>query len=211
MTTSILVIDYGAGNLRSVLNSVRSVADTFTSVELCSDPRQIVTADRIILPGVGTYHECMNGLKRLDGMVEALTNFAQSGRPFLGICVGMQLLVDEGEEQGIKTKGLGWIQGQVKQIKPKNTNAKIPHMGWNTLQIESEHPILNSLDGKDVYFVHSYSAQNVLDDNIVSTTDYYGNIVAAIANENIIGLQFHPEKSQQNGLKILSNFLDWNP
>ena len=205
-----LIVDYGAGNLRSVLNSLKHVG-AGDDVALTSDPDAIKSADRVILPGVGAFHECKRGLTALDGMIEALGAHKDAGKPFLGICVGMQLLVEEGDEHGIATKGLGWIKGKIERISPQNRDAKIPHMGWNTLNVTQNHPILSEVDGQDVYFVHSYSAQGTPAEQVYATTDYYGSITAAIGHENVIGVQFHPEKSQNAGLNLLQRFLSWKP
>ncbi len=207
-----LIIDYGAGNLRSVLNSVRSIANPDETVKLCNDAGELSNADRVILPGVGAYHECRAGLDRVNGMVESLNNFVQSERPFLGVCVGMQLLVQSGTEHGIRAEGLGWLEGDVSEIKPNSPDAKIPHMGWNGLKTARSHPVTNGIsNGSDVYFVHSYAVQNANPDQVVATVDYYGDICAIIGKDNIVGTQFHPEKSQDVGLKMLRNFMDWRP
>ena len=207
-----LIIDYGAGNLRSVLNSARAVAFAGENIELCGDVALIAKADRIILPGVGAYHDCRAGLTKVDGMVEALNEFVISERPFLGVCVGMQLLVNSGDEHGIHTEGLGWLSGHVSDITPSNPDAKIPHMGWNALNIKQAHPLLNDIeDGSDVYFVHSYAVQNAPQNECIASTDYFGDVTAVIGKDNIVGTQFHPEKSQKVGLQMIRNFLDWRP
>lgn len=211
--STIRIIDYDAGNLRSVLNSLRKVASASEDIALTKDPREVVSADRVILPGVGAYQACKNGLAQIDGMLEALDEFAlQSARPILGICVGMQLLVQSGEEHGVHTEGFGWLAGDVRRIQPDDPSAKIPHMGWNNLEFLQPHPVFEGLEaGRDVYFVHSYSVQDGAAGEAIANTDYFGPIAAAIAKDNIIGTQFHPEKSQKNGLQILRNFLDWQP
>ncbi len=209
----IKVIDYGAGNLHSVANSLRAVADAGETVSLCTDPEELKSADRVILPGVGAYQACKDGIDRIPGMMEAIETFAiQETRPFLGICVGMQLLVQSGEEHGVWTQGFGWLSGDVRKIKPQDSHAKIPHMGWNSLQFTQDHPVFAGLNsGDDVYFVHSYAAQGTEASEIIANADYYGDVVAAVGRDNIVGTQFHPEKSQKNGLRILRNFLDWQP
>lgn len=207
-----LIIDYGAGNLRSVLNSVRAIANPNEHVKLCDDAGDLATADRVILPGVGAFHECRAGLDNVEGMVSALNSFVKSARPFLGVCVGMQLMVQSGTEHGIHTEGLGWLNGHVSEIKPNSTDAKIPHMGWNNLNITRTHPITEGIDNNsDVYFVHSYAAQNTDPDEVIATVDYFGDICAIIGKDNMVGTQFHPEKSQDVGLKMLRNFMDWRP
>ena len=207
-----LIIDYGAGNLRSVLNSVRAVANSDEQIKLCNEASELAHADRVILPGVGAYHECKSGLDKVNGMVDALNSFAESGRPFLGVCVGMQLLVQSGTEHGIRAEGLGWLEGHVSEIKPTSSDAKIPHMGWNNLNIKHPHPITNGIDNNsDVYFVHSYAATHTAGEEVIATTHYFGDICAIIGKDNIVGTQFHPEKSQDVGLKMLRNFMDWRP
>ncbi len=207
----IKIVDYGAGNLRSVLNSLRAVATANETITLCNTPDDLLKADRVVLPGVGAYQACRDGIEEIDGMMDAIEAFAiEKARPFLGICVGMQLLVQSGEEHGNHTKGFGWLSGDVRLITPQNAQAKIPHMGWNNLQILTPHPVLEGLKtGDDVYFVHSYAVQGGAQSETIATTDYYGNITSIIAKDNIFGTQFHPEKSQKNGLRILRNFLDW--
>ncbi len=209
----ILVIDYGAGNLHSVLNSARAVASADEEVLLCQSADEVKSADRIILPGVGAYQACRDGLEAKDGLIEALDDYAlHMARPFLGICVGMQLLVQSGEEHGVWTKGFGWLSGDVRRIKPQSKDAKIPHMGWNDLEILQDHYVLSGLKtGDDVYYVHSYGVQDAAPKEVVAITDYFGPITGAIAKDNIFGTQFHPEKSQKKGLQILRNFLDWQP
>ncbi len=208
----IKIVDYGAGNLQSVLNSLRAVAKPDEHISLCQNADEILQADRVVLPGVGAYQACRAGIDALPDMMAALEAFAlQKARPFLGICVGMQLLVQSGDEHDVHTQGFGWLTGDVKRIEPKNADAKIPHMGWNNLNFTQEHPLFEGLkSGDDVYFVHSYSAQGVIPKEVFAVSDYYGDIVAAIGRDNIFGTQFHPEKSQKNGLRILRNFLSWN-
>lgn len=207
-----LIIDYGAGNLRSVLNSVRFVAKANEHIELTADARDLSTADRIILPGVGAYHDCKANLMSSEGMIEALEHFVASGKPFFGICVGMQLLVQSGDEHGVHTQGLGWLSGHVAKIEPTDPKAKIPHMGWNNITVKKPHALFDGIEqGSDVYFVHSYAAQNVNIDEIIASVDYNGEMTAVIGRDNIVGAQFHPEKSQGIGLKMLRNFLDWRP
>jgi glutamine amidotransferase len=207
-----VIIDYGSGNLRSAEKStVRAAAGLDMEVLVTSKPEDVITADRIILPGVGAFADCMSGLCALDGMRYALEEkVLKKGTPFLGICVGMQLLADEGVEHGI-TKGLGWIGGSVEAIRAPGL--KVPHMGWNDLIIEqSDHPVLAGIkNGDHVYFVHSYHFKINDDKNSLAQVDYGGYINAIIGRDNIIGTQFHPEKSQAVGLRLIENFLKWSP
>ncbi|MBT4890654.1 MAG: imidazole glycerol phosphate synthase subunit HisH [Rhodospirillales bacterium] len=218
MSKSVTIIDYGSGNLRSVAKAFeRSVAESGsgTRVVVTSDVKQVQVADRIVLPGVGAFGDCMAGLSGIDGMIETLNEAViKGGRPFIGICVGMQLLASEGHEYGIH-KGLGWIPGRVEIIKPLDASLKVPHMGWNTLKVSHDHAVFEGLatEGSDphVYFVHSnhYVTENTL--HRLAVTEYGSEITAVIGRDNILGTQFHPEKSQASGLKLISNFLKWNP
>ena len=206
----IAIVDYGAGNLRSVAKSCEKIAPEHDII-VTSKPTDIKNADKIILPGVGAFGDCSAGLASIKGMKETLVEeVLQEGKPFLGICVGMQLLADFGFEHG-KHKGLGFINGDVVEIEPKDHRLKVPHMGWNSLEIKKEnHPILNGIKtGDDVYFVHSYHYLPANVSDILATTEYGEDIVAIIEKNNIIGVQFHPEKSQGIGLKFLRNFIDW--
>lgn len=220
---SIVIVDYGSGNLHSVAKAFeRSVQDTrlHMSVQLSAAPEDILRAERIVLPGVGAFADCKAGLEALPGMIEALeSRVLQDGTPFLGICVGMQLLASEGHEHG-RTEGLNWIAGKIVPVKPSDPALKIPHMGWNNLDITHTHPLLNHFktdkaesgtQGTDVYFVHSYHF--ALDDkaHLLATTHYGDEITAAVAKDNIVGVQFHPEKSQRAGLELIRNFLTWKP
>ena len=211
-----VIIDYGSGNLRSAEKStLRAAADANLKMDVCitSSPKEVAKADRIILPGVGAFADCMDGLNQLDGMREALEQVVlNDAKPFLGICVGMQLLADAGLEHGRK-EGLGWVSGTVNEIDVNaEPSLKVPHMGWNDLIINSDHPVLNNIStGDHAYFVHSYHV-NVTDPaNILAHVDYAGKITAMIGRDNIVGTQFHPEKSQNVGLKLLENFLKWSP
>ena len=210
----IAIIDYGAGNLHSVSNAVlRCLSDLGISGEviLACRPEELGTADHIILPGVGAYGECAANLRARQGMIEALEeNILRAGKPFLGICVGMQLLATKGHEHGIH-QGLDWISGDVIALDPKK-NIKIPHMGWNDLQIEIDHPVLSGIKtGTDMYFVHSYHFDLKDKSCFLASTDYGEQVAAVVGRDNIIGTQFHPEKSQKHGLKLLQNFLTWRP
>jgi imidazole glycerol-phosphate synthase subunit HisH len=212
---SVALIDYGSGNLRSAEKALARAASESGGVQeivVTSDPAVVAKAARIVLPGVGAFGDCMAGLKALSGMIEALEHAVlKSGVPFLGICVGMQLLADIGREFG-EHKGLGWIGGEVVRIAPHDPLLKIPHMGWNELRFERAHPLLDGIaPGSDVYFVHSYEFQAQDAEQVIATTDYGGAITAAIGRHNIAGTQFHPEKSQAAGLKLLANFLKWQP
>jgi glutamine amidotransferase len=216
MTATVALIDYGSGNLASAAKALARAADTLGpgkfEIVTTADPQAVKEAERIVLPGVGAFADCMKGLSAVPGMVGALREkVLQKGAPFLGICVGMQLLATVGREFGSHA-GLGWIAGEVVKIAPSDPALKIPHMGWNALSIVQPHPLLNGIaDGADVYFVHSYHMQPALPEDLIATTDYGGPLTAVIGNENIAGTQFHPEKSQAAGLTLLQNFLAWRP
>jgi imidazole glycerol-phosphate synthase subunit HisH len=202
-----VVIDYGSGNLRS---AAKALAAAGADVEVTADPAAVTAAARIVLPGVGAFADCRAGLDRLPGMVEALDQAVRrQGRPFLGICVGMQLMAEAGLEHG-RHEGLGWIDGEVVPLAPRPV--KIPHMGWNELHRTREHPLLADIaQDADVYFVHSYHLRLDSDEDLLAGADYAGPVVAAIARDNMAGVQFHPEKSQATGLRLLANFLSWRP
>ena len=202
-----VVIDYGSGNLRS---AAKALAAAGADVEVTADPAAVAAAARIVLPGVGAFADCRAGLDRLPGMVEALDQAVRrQGRPFLGICVGMQLMAQAGLEHG-RHEGLGWIAGEVVPLAPRPV--KIPHMGWNELHRSREHPLLAGIaQDADVYFVHSYHLRLGADEDLLARADYAGPVVAAIARDNMAGVQFHPEKSQATGLRLLANFLAWRP
>jgi glutamine amidotransferase len=204
------LIDYGSGNLRSAEKALAHAGAA--EIAVTNDPAMVAKAERIVLPGVGAFADCMNGVKSIPGMVEALEEAVlKRARPFLGICVGMQLLADVGREFGDHT-GLGWIAGDVVHLEPGDAALKIPHMGWNELRLARAHPLLAGIgDGAHVYFVHSYEFCAKTASDILATTDYGGPVTAMIARGNIAGTQFHPEKSQAVGLAILKNFLDWRP
>ncbi len=203
----VAIIDVGSGNLYSVEKAVRHVVDEDTEVFLCSDAAQLDKATHVILPGVGAFADCMNGLNALLGMREALeAKVLQGDTPFLGICVGMQMLFERGVEYGVH-EGLGWFKGEVLALEPEDKSLKIPHMGWNELKLSAEHPLLDGIEqGDHAYFVHSYHCVPT-EDIVAVTIDYGGDIVAAIARDNLFATQFHPEKSQKTGLRILENFL----
>ena len=205
-----VLIDYGSGNLQSAYKALETASKykKKSKIIVTSKSKDLLDADKVVLPGVGTFFDCMNGLKSINGMIDILNEVVlERKKPFLGICVGMQLLATLGKEKG-NHKGLGWIKGQVIKLK-KNKKIKIPHMGWNTVVTEAKHPIINK-KRFETYFVHSYNF--ICDDkkNILATSDYGQKITAIVGKENIIGTQFHPEKSQKNGLEILKNFIKWN-
>lgn len=199
---SVALIDYGAGNLHSVANALRAAGATDLAVT--ADPKAVARADRIVLPGVGAFASCMAGLRAIDGMVEAMERrVLAEGAPFLGICVGMQLMAETGEEFG-RHAGLGWLPGRVRRLRPAN-DERVPHMGWNDVKPAAEHPLLAP---GEAYFLHSYAYDGA---HVLATTDHAGPITAAIGRDNLAGVQFHPEKSQRYGLDLLSRFLNWRP
>lgn len=204
MSEKIALIDYGAGNLRSVHNALRAVG---AAPNVTADPSDVLAADRIVLPGVGAFAACYEGLAAIDGMIDALEQrVRRDGVPFLGICVGMQLLADAGIEHG-RHKGLGWISGEVRPIAPQ-PNIKVPHMGWNDVQPVRDHPVLVA---GEAYFLHGYHFVAADAADIAAQTDHGAPLTAATARDNIIGVQFHPEKSQKYGLALLERFLVWAP
>ncbi len=206
---SIAIIDYGSGNLRSAEKAFQAAADG-RRVQVTADPDIVGQAEHIVLPGVGAFADCIAGLRALPGMLEALDiAVVRGGAPFLGICVGMQLLCRTGLENG-RHDGLGWIDGVVAAIPPK-ANEKIPHMGWNELVLCAAHPVTDGLDGAHMYFVHSYAAQPQDAALVFATTDYGDGFASVIGRDNIIGTQFHPEKSQRAGRHLIENFLRWRP
>jgi glutamine amidotransferase len=213
VTRLVALIDYGSGNLRSAEKALARAADEHaTGHEICvtSDPRDVARASRIVLPGVGAFADCMRGLSAVPGMVEALCESVMvDGRPFLGICVGMQLMARVGREFG-DTPGLGWIDGEVVRLTPDDHDLKIPHMGWNELHLCAPHPLFAHIaEGAHAYFVHSFELRARND--VLATTDYGGPVTAAVGRDNLFGTQFHPEKSQAVGLRLLANFLGWSP
>lgn len=213
-TRKIALIDYGAGNVRSASRALEAAAsniDFDAKIMLTTKPEDILDASHIVLPGVGHYADCMQGLLAQDGLKDALeTAVLGQKTPFLGICVGMQLLASLGLEDG-ETRGLNWIPGVVDRIQPDEPTLPVPHMGWNEIYVQ-DHPVFNGVGpSPHVYFTHSFAMTPENPDHIVATCEYGGSIVAAIARDNIFGTQFHPEKSQKLGQKILSNFLIWMP
>jgi glutamine amidotransferase len=212
---TIAIIDYGSGNLRSAAKAFeRAIRESGSDqrVVVTSDPDQVRRAGRIVLPGVGAFGDCLAGLAAIDGIIETLREAVlDHGKPFLGICVGMQLLASTAHEYGDHT-GLDWIAGHVEKLKPEDASLKIPHMGWNTLHIVNPHPIFHGLDnGAHVYFVHSNHLKTKNPDDRIAIANYGGVITAMVGLDNIIGTQFHPEKSQAAGIRLLQNFLTWKP
>ncbi|MCY4405099.1 MAG: imidazole glycerol phosphate synthase subunit HisH [Rhodospirillaceae bacterium] len=214
MTTAI--IDYGSGNLRSAAKAFERAAADATpteSVLVTDDPERVRKAERIVLPGVGAFADCKAGLAAREGMIEALEDAVlRRGVPFLGICVGMQLMARVGHEHG-EHEGLGWIDGEVAPLEPDDEALKVPHMGWNDLALEGEaHPVLEGLPSDaHAYFVHSYGLTCRRPDEVFATVDYGGSVTAVAGRDNMVGTQFHPEKSQEVGLTVIGNFLRWQP
>jgi glutamine amidotransferase len=207
------LIDYGSGNIASAAKALaRAAGDTNHEITVTSDPDRVRQADRIVLPGVGAFADCMRGLKAVPGLVEALNeSVIAKGKPFLGICVGMQLMARDGREFGVH-KGLGWIDGEVVPMTPADPVLKIPHMGWNEIVTVQDHPVFAGIGkGSHAYFVHSFELKPDTRGDLLATTDYGGPVTAAVGRANMVGTQFHPEKSQAVGLRLLSNFLAWSP
>ncbi|MFN4024632.1 MAG: imidazole glycerol phosphate synthase subunit HisH [Hyphomonas sp.] len=206
--TRVALIDYGSGNLHSC---ARALAAAEGNVTVTADPAEVARAGRIVLPGVGHFADCAGALRAIDGMVEALEEAVlRQGRPFLGICVGMQLMADMGLEDG-ETRGLGWIHGLVEALEPA-PGLPVPHVGWNELILPHNHPLLAGLgDNPHAYFTHSYVFRPENEDEAAAWCDYGGVFAAAVARDNLFGTQFHPEKSQRVGLTLLANFLKWTP
>ena len=213
---SVVIVDYGSGNLRSAAKAFERAINEAGSVEtvtVTADPEAVAGAGRVVLPGVGAFGDCMGGLARLPGMLEALDDaVVRGGTPFLGICVGMELMADVGREHGDHT-GLGWIPGEVAALAPADATLKIPHMGWNELAIAAPgHPVFAGIEpGAHAYFVHSYGFGCADPAHVLATVDYGGPVTAAVGRDNMVGTQFHPEKSQATGLKLITNFLGWRP
>jgi glutamine amidotransferase len=207
---TVAIIDYGSGNLRSAAKAFERIADE--PVLVTADADALVRADRIVLPGVGAFGDCRRGLDALDGMVDALeAAVIGGGKPFLGICVGMQLMATAGLEHG-RHAGFGWIPGEVVALEPADPALKVPHMGWNELAAARPHPVLAGLPaGAHMYFVHGYHIACDDPAHILATTDYGEPLAAVVGRDNMIGTQFHPEKSQKAGLALISSFLDWRP
>jgi glutamine amidotransferase len=212
------IIDYGSGNLHSAAKAFECAARGIEDPEkivVTRDPDVVFRADRVVLPGVGAFADCRRGLDALDGMVQALPEVVRDkARPFLGICVGMQLMATRGREH-VTTDGLDWIAGDVEKISPRDESLKIPHMGWNTLDPVREHPVLERLPlgpkGRHAYFVHSYHLNAANEADVLARADYGGPVTAIVGKDTAIGTQFHPEKSQRFGLALIANFLKWKP
>ncbi|MGN6585240.1 MAG: imidazole glycerol phosphate synthase subunit HisH [Rhizobiaceae bacterium] len=214
----VAIIDYGSGNLRSATKAFERAAresGVAAEIDLTADAERVRNADRIVLPGVGAYADCRAGLDAVPGMIEAIEEVAlEKGRPFLGICVGMQLMSDRGLEK-IVTQGFGWIAGDVKEITPADPALKIPQIGWNTITLERNHSLFDGIPtgpaGLHAYFVHSYHLDAARAEEVLAVADYGGPVTAAVARGNLAGTQFHPEKSQALGLALIANFLKWRP
>ncbi|WP_281976959.1 imidazole glycerol phosphate synthase subunit HisH [Pseudorhizobium flavum] len=214
----VAIIDYGSGNLRSATKAFERAAHEAglnATIELTDKADVVAAADRIVLPGVGAYADCRAGLNAVPGMQDALVQAVEkNGRPFFGICVGMQLMSSRGLEKTV-TQGLGWIDGDVREMEPSDPNLKIPQIGWNTLDLKRPHPLFDGIptgpDGLHAYFVHSYHLAAKNPQDVVATTDYGGPMTAFVARDNMAGSQFHPEKSQTLGLVLIANFLRWKP
>jgi imidazole glycerol-phosphate synthase subunit HisH len=215
---TVAIIDYGSGNLHSAAKAFERASRSLEKPEtivVTRDPERVYRADRIVLPGVGAFADCRKGLDAVDGMVQAMSEAVRDkARPFFGICVGMQLMATNGKEY-VTTPGLDWISGDVEKIAPQDESLKIPHMGWNTLDLSREHPVLERLPlgskGRHAYFTHSYQFRTANEADVVARADYGGPVTAIVAKDTMIGTQFHPEKSQRFGLALIANFLRWNP
>ena len=210
---TVAIIDYGSGNLRSASKAFeRVVRERGLDIEVLvtNDAEQVAAADRIVLPGVGAFADCMRGIENLPGMIQALDHAVLNyGKPFLGICVGMQLLAERGFEHG-ESPGLGWIEGEVVAI--RGPKLKVPHMGWNDLRVRARHPVLAGIDAGDhAYFVHSFTLACGRPGDVLAEVEYGEPLAAVVGRDNIVGTQFHPEKSQAVGLALIGNFLEWRP
>ena len=206
---NVTIVDYNSGNISSVVNSFKEVAKEKIKIEVSSKPDEIKSSDKIVLPGQGSFKSCFDALNSIDGLVDALNEFTIiNKKPLLGICVGLQMFADVGYEE-IKTKGLGWISGKVSKIDNQNGKFKLPHIGWNELNIVKNNQIFKDIKNKShMYFVHSYEFIPEDKSVVSATTNYSSNIVCSIEKENIFGTQFHPEKSDKEGLKIIDNFIN---
>jgi len=215
---TVAIVDYGSGNLHSAAKAFERAAREASleqPIVVTRDPDQVARADRVVLPGVGAFADCRRGLDAVGGMVDALnTSVRERGRPFLGICVGMQLMAERGREYEV-VEGLGWIPGEVDRITPSDPQLKIPHMGWNTLDARRSHPLLDGIalgpQGLHAYFVHSFHLNASERSDLVAEADYGGPVTAIVGRDTAVGTQFHPEKSQRLGLRLLANFLKWKP
>jgi glutamine amidotransferase len=212
---TLALIDYGSGNLPSAEKALRRAANDMTTlmaVVTTDDPEVIAQADRLVLPGVGAFAACMAALEARPGVLEAMVHAAMTrGAPFLGVCVGMQLMATRGLEFGLTT-GLGWIDGDVHALRASQPSLKIPHMGWNSLEYASPSPLFQGLGpGVHMYFTHSFAIHADTDRDVIAWSEHGDRFVAAVARDNVAGVQFHPEKSQGAGARLLSNFLNWRP
>jgi len=215
---TVAIVDYGSGNLHSAAKAFERAARESghdQPIVVTGKADAVARADRIVLPGVGAFADCRRGLDAVDGMIDALNErVRRGGRPFLGICVGMQLMAGRGLEHGV-TAGLGWIDGEVDRIAPADPDLKIPHMGWNTLNAIKPHPLLDGIatgpQGLHAYFVHSYHLKAANRADLVAEADYGGPVTAIVGKDTVVGTQFHPEKSQRLGLRLIANFLKWAP
>ncbi len=215
---TVAIVDYGSGNLHSAAKAFERAAREQAleqPIVVTRDPDQVARADRVVLPGVGAFADCRRGLDAVSGMVDALnTSVRERGRPFLGICVGMQLMAERGREYEV-VEGLGWIPGEVDRITPSDPQLKIPHMGWNTLDARRPHPLLDGIalgpQGLHAYFVHSFHLNASERSDLVAEADYGGPVTAIVGRDTVVGTQFHPEKSQRLGLRLIANFLKWKP
>ena len=214
---TVAIVDYGSGNLHSAAKAFERASRDCTQepIMVTGHPDAVRRADRVVLPGVGAFADCKRGLDALPGMIEALEETVRGkGRPFLGICVGMQLMAERGREYEV-TEGLGWIAGEVDRIAPADASLKIPHMGWNTLDAARSHPLLEGIalgpKGLHAYFVHSYALNADNRADVIAQADYGGPLTAIVGRDSMAGTQFHPEKSQRLGLALIANFLKWKP
>ena len=208
------IVDYGTGNLNSVSKALEAAAAQINkriNIKISNKPKDILNSDRIILPGQGSYRQCALGVKKISGLWDSLNEFVLvKKKPIFGICVGMQLFSEQGHEEQI-TEGFGWIKGSVKKIKLKDKNLKLPHMGWNEVNVIKKNDLFVGINNlSHFYFVHSFAFEAKDEKDVICTTDYEKPLIAGLLKENIFGAQFHPEKSQNNGIKLLSNFLNWN-
>ena len=206
---NVTIVDYKSGNISSVINSFKEVAKDKVNIEVTSDFNKVKSSDKIVLPGQGSFKSCVDSLNNIDGLSDTLNEFViNNKKPLLGICVGLQMFADIGYEE-TETKGLGWISGKVSKIDNQNGKYKLPHIGWNQINIVKESKIFQNVENNShMYFVHSYEFIPNDKDVISATTDYSSNIVCSVEKENIFGTQFHPEKSDKMGLKIISNFIN---
>jgi len=206
---NITIVDYNSGNISSVVNSFKEVVQNKANIEVTSDLKKIKSSDKVVLPGQGSFKSCVDALNNINGLIESLNEFVvDKKKPLLGICVGLQMFADTGYEE-VETKGLGWVSGKVSKIDNKNGKYKLPHIGWNQISIVKESKIFKEIENNShMYFVHSYEFIPKNKNVISATTDYSTNIVCSVEKENLFGTQFHPEKSDKAGLKIIENFIN---